>query len=112
MLKQCQQRSFARIKRHKVNVIKDAGFCQFTQLGIDKATTQGNVNMRVFVLDALRNSESGVHRAWKRHRQQDQRRLVLVDGCKRQGLQRLVHQGQGGCKSGRQGLKGGLATGQ
>ena len=112
MLEQRQQRAFARIQRHEVEVVEHARLCQLAQLGVDKAAAQHGGNLREATLDGLGNAERRIGRARKGHGQQNHRGLVTLHGLQRQALQHLVHQ-IGLCRKGiGQRIESGLAAGQ
>ena len=67
VLKQSQQRAFTRIQGDVVDKVKQTGLIQRAQFGVDVAATQNNFHIGVMLLDGLRDSQSTIDRARKRH---------------------------------------------
>ena len=112
VFKQSQQRAFTRIQGDVVDKVKQTGLIQRTQFGIDIATTQDNFYIGVMLLNGLRHTQSTVHRARERHRQQYHLRLMILKSFKCQRMQHLVDEGLGRSQSLGQWVKAGLAGSQ
>jgi len=72
-----EQRPFARIERHEVEVIEHARLVHFAQLGVAIPATQNGDDGRVRLLDGLSDSKCAVHVAGKRRGDEHERRLIL-----------------------------------
>ena len=93
-------------------MVEHACVFQLAQLGVHKAASQADADVRVRPLDALGDAKSRIDRAGKGHGQQHQLRLVAFNGLQSQALQCAVGQIGGLGQGAGQCIKARLAGGQ
>ena len=87
MLEQGEQRSLTAIERHEIEELEHAWLGELAQLGVDIAAAEHGDDAGAQRLDRLCDTERAVHRARERHRDEQDLRVVLLEGCEGEGLQ-------------------------
>ena len=92
VLDDAQQGTLASVQRDKVHPLKQARFSQLTQLGVDIAPAQANLELWVVCARALGDAQGAIQGAWKGHREHQQVGAMGVQGLQGQSMQGGVDQ--------------------
>ena len=109
MLDQREQRPFAGIQRHDVDEVEQTRLGEFTQLGVDETAAERDDHLRMPRLHRLGDAQRRIHRPRERHRQQEQRGAMPIDGRECERGQAFVHQVGRGSERFGQRIETGLA---